>query len=89
MFEMYVTCPTTGQPTYAGVLSDSMDRKKAREFFDNSICPACGMKHVMQASTTWLEIPLASAPLVPEAIAVNIRENDPLDPAAALPRAAA
>ncbi len=58
MFEMYLTCPTTGQPTYAGVLSDTTDRKTAREFLSKSVCPACGKKHDLPAASSWLEIPL-------------------------------
>ena len=59
MFEMYATCPTTGQLTYAGVGSTTKDRKNAREVFVNAKCPACGEHHDTLAAGAWLEISLS------------------------------
>jgi hypothetical protein len=89
MFEMYVTCPTTGQPTYGGVISDDLDRKAIRELFENSICPACGTTHAWQAGSTWLEIPLAFPEADMDFAHFNSLEPDQPDTAAVLPRAAA
>lgn len=58
MFEMYATCPTTGQLTYAGVGSTATDRKNAHEIFVNAKCPACGAQHGALAASAWLEISL-------------------------------
>lgn len=71
MFEMYATCPVTGQLTYAGVGSNAAERNATHEFFLNAACPSCGLKHDALAAGAWLEIPLtfpeaAAAPLAPQ-----------------------
>jgi hypothetical protein len=87
MFEMYVTCPITGERTYAGVLSDEVNRQSARQSFENSMCPACGARHVGRAGGMWLEIPLEFPQA--EDLSINIPEPDRPHAAADYPRAAA
>jgi hypothetical protein len=47
------------------------------------------MKHVWQATSTWLEIPLAVPEIVSENPIVSIPDSDRLDPRVARQRAAA
>jgi hypothetical protein len=63
MFELYVRCPTTGEPVYAGFQLPAADGEAAPSVvMGSSICPACGATHEWQAAAVWLAIPMGSAP---------------------------
>jgi hypothetical protein len=57
MFELYLRCPATGQPIYAGFHSSVNDRVASGIFLKNSVCPACGGTHDWKA-TGWSAIPV-------------------------------
>ena len=58
MDEIYLACPTTGHPVYAGVLADAADRKIARAVLAHAACPACGAHHDWQGAAVCLELPV-------------------------------
>lgn len=59
MYEVYVRCPATGEPFYAGVREETRLGADLPSFLQNSICPVCGVKHEWRASSVALEVPLA------------------------------
>jgi endogenous inhibitor of DNA gyrase (YacG/DUF329 family) len=61
MFELYVRCPTTGEPVYAGFQSGPRPAAALRISMENSVCPACGRKHVWDAASVCSAIPVMSA----------------------------
>lgn len=56
MWEVYVRCPTTGEPVYAGFQLTEI--AATRPILEHSICPACGGEHDWQAATVWSAIPV-------------------------------
>ena len=58
MYEVYVKCPATGEPFYAGVREESWDGTTVPNFLKNSMCPICGVKHEWRSTSVVLEIPL-------------------------------
>lgn len=59
MYEVYVRCPATGEPFYAGVQDETRRGADLPSFLQNSVCPVCGVKHEWRASSVMLEVPLA------------------------------
>ena len=60
MFELYLRCPATDEPVYAGFLSET---SLAPVRFDGmSVCPACGAKHDWSAAAVWSAIPMMVSP---------------------------
>ena len=63
MFELYVRCPTTGEPVYAGFQLPAADGEAAPSVvMGSSICPVCGATHEWQSAAVWSAIPMNSAP---------------------------
>ena len=58
MFELYVRCPTTGEPVYAGFQSGADDGIVPRISMENSVCAACGRRHRWEATSVWSAIPV-------------------------------
>ena len=54
MLELYVKCPTTGEPVYAGFQSQAGQTVPTP--FIESNCPACGAKHNWRADAVWSAI---------------------------------
>lgn len=63
MFELYVRCPRTGEPVYAGLQPLSEEGAAQSAFMGRSICPACGSEHEWQAAAVWSAIPVTLSPV--------------------------
>jgi hypothetical protein len=63
MFELYVRCPSTGEPVYAGLQPVSERGAAQSAFMGRSICPACGSEHEWQAAAVWSAIPVTLSPV--------------------------
>lgn len=58
MFELYLRCPVTGEPIYAGFHATVNDEIATGAFLRGSICPACGGMHDWRAEAVWSAIPV-------------------------------
>jgi hypothetical protein len=58
MFELYLRCPATGEPIYAGFHATVSDGIATGAFLKGSICPACGGTHDWRAEAVWSAIPV-------------------------------
>ena len=63
MFELYVRCPTTGEPVYAGFQPAIEEGAAQSSFTGRSICPACGSEHEWQSAAVWSAIPITLSPV--------------------------
>jgi hypothetical protein len=63
MFELYVRCPSTGEPVYAGFQPASEGSAAQSAFMGRSICPACGSEHEWRAAAVWSAIPITLSPV--------------------------
>jgi hypothetical protein len=61
MFELYVRCPTTGEPVYAGFPSTA-DGATPGFLMKNAVCPACGAAHDWHNAPVWSAIPVTMPP---------------------------
>jgi hypothetical protein len=61
MFELYLTCPATGAPIYAGFHSQVNEQVASGVFLENAVCPACGGTHDWHAVGDWSAIPVVLA----------------------------
>jgi hypothetical protein len=59
MFELYLRCPVTGEPIYAGFHANVNDGIASGAFMRGFICPACGGMHDWRAEAVWSAIPVA------------------------------
>ncbi len=67
MFELYLRCPASDRPIYAGIHSSVNDRVASRVFLKSSMCPACGGTHdwrTAEWSAVPVTLPLQEAPPV-------------------------
>jgi hypothetical protein len=62
MFELYLRCPATGKPIYAGFHSTVNQRIASNVFLKGAACPACGGTHDWQAEAAWSAIPVTLPP---------------------------
>ena len=53
MFELYVRCPRTGEPVYAGIQASANSRTALRNLMKN--CPSCGARHEWSSADVCLE----------------------------------
>lgn len=58
MFELYLRCPVTGEPIYAGFQASAKDGVAIGAFPKGSTCPACGGTHDWRAEAVWSAIPV-------------------------------
>jgi len=78
MFELYLRCPATDEPVYAGIQSDTT--LAPGQFDDMSVCPACGARHEWSGAAVWSAIPVVALPGETPAV-----EAMPAGPAADIP----
>lgn len=65
MFELYMRCPATGDPVYAGFSLPTDGDATPNLLMKNSVCPACGDKHEWRGTAVWsvpLNLPSYEAP---------------------------
>jgi len=62
MLELYLRCPATDEPVYAGFQSSPSSRMAPHNLMEDWICPACGEKHEWATAAVWSAIPVTLSP---------------------------
>jgi len=76
MFELYLRCPATGEPIYAGFHATVNDGIASRPFLRGSICPACGGTHDWRAEAVWSAIPVTLPSHEAPVLGVSVEQGE-------------